>query len=500
MIKNIIFKSTMVMVLFATLNSCLDYEDLRDNPNEPNSVPPSLIFTQIVPGPTTSFSGTYEKMQYHMWIATDNVFSPNFNDGYDGSFDYSTLRNIIQMEEEAEAAGAPAYIIIGKFLKARTFVEMSRRMGDIPLSEAGQGIDIPQPKYDSQKSIYIQCLDWLNEANQELGAYILENPGVTIDGDPYYGGDLKQWQKFINAYTLRVLISLSKKENEAGLNVKERFAAIINNPGNYPLLSGLSDNAQLEYSNEDGFRQTYNPDEAVRKEAVVLTSTYLDILINNEDPRLMKVADPTKDALEANPGNEVAVRADYNSYAGADISGSATENSSKKLDGDYSFPNDERFWNYVGQPGVLMSYWEQELHIAEAAHRGWVSVDASTHYDNGVTASMEFYGVDPAEINDYLTNKQPYLAGDAGLTRILEQKYLAFAENSDHESFFTTRRTGVPSYLFTQEHNSIDRYPVRWTYPESEDLNNKNNYRAALVAQFGSEVDDRDQVIWILQD
>jgi len=498
MIKNIIFKSTLIVFLLASVTSCLDYEDLRENPNEPNSVPPSLIFTTLAPGVTGSFSGTYEKMQYHLWIATDNVFAPNFNGGFDGEFDYSTLRNIIQMTKEAEAADAPAYAIIGKFLKARMFVEMTRRMGDIPLSEAGLGADKPQPKYDSQKSVYIQCLDWLDEANSELGSFIAANPGTNIEGDPYYNGDLGQWQKLINAYTLRVLLSLSKKENDADVNVRGRFANIVNNPDTYPLLTGLHDNAQLTYSNEDGFRQSYNPDQAVYRDAVVYASTYIDLLKDKEDPRLMKVADPTQDALDANPV-EAEVRSDYDSYAGADISGAATENSAKKLDGDFSFPNFDKYWNYVGQPGVFMSYWEQELHIAEGGHRGWAAVDAKTHYDNGVAASMEFYSVDEAEITTYLTAKQPYITGAAGLTRILEQKYLAFAENSDHESFFTTRRTGVPTYLFSSEHNSITKYPVRWTYPSSEDLDNKNNYRAALRAQFGAEVDDRDQVMWLLK-
>ena len=112
---------------------------------------------------------------------------------------------------------------------------------------------------------------------------------------------------------------------------------------------------------------------------------------------------------------------------------------------------------------------------------------------------MEFYGVDPSEIADYLNNKQPYTTGAEGLKRIYEQKYIAFAENSGEESYFTTRRTGVPTYLFSQV-NNIEKYPVRWTYPRSEDIDNKVNYRAALVSQFGSEVDDRDQIIWILKD
>lgn len=502
MLKNILFKLTSYVFLLGALNSCLDFEELRDNPNDPNSVPPSLIFTSLTPSATASFGGTYERMQYHTWIATDNTSSPSFTSGFGGSFNYGSVRNIEKMNEEAIKANAPEYVIMGKFYRARIYLEMTRRMGDIPLTESMMGVDNPQPKYDSQKSVYLQCLNWLDEANNELGIFITENPGKTMEGDIYFDGNLSKWQKVINSYTLRILISLSKKENDADLNIKSRFEAIVSNPSKYPLLQSLADNAQLEYSGEDGFKQTYQPEQAVRKAAVVYASTYIDMLKSSKDPRLMQVADPTKDALDADPGNEAAVRADYNSYTGADISATGADNSSKKLDGDFSFPNDARYWNFVGQPGIWISYFEQELHIAEAANRGWVSADAKTHYDNGVTASMLFYGVDQAEITEFLTNKQPYLTGVAGLTRVLEQKYIAFAENSGQESFFTTRRTGVPTYIFSSE-NGIEageKYPVRWTYPSSEENDNQTNYRAALTEQFGSEVDDRDQVIWLLKD
>jgi len=504
MIKNIIYKSTILVILLGVLTSCLDdFDELRENPNQPNSVPPSLIFTDLTPGATASFGGTYERMQYHTWIATDNTNSPNFNSGFGGSFNYSSVRNIEKMNEEADKAGAPEYKILGKFYRARIYLEMTRRMGDIPLTESMQGVEIPQPIYDTQKSVYLQGLNWLDEANTELGDFIGANPGKFIEGDVYFDGNLSKWQKIINSYTLRILMSLSKKESDADLNIKGRFEGIVSNPAKYPLMESLLDNAQLEYSGEDGFKQTYQPEQAVRKDAVVYASTYIDILKDNLDPRLMIVADPTKDALEAG-SDEATVRADFDSYEGADISAPGADNSSKKLDGDYSFPNDDKYWNFVGQPGIWMSYWEQELHIAEAANRGWTTADAKTHYDKGVTASMRWYGVDETEITDYITNKQPYIAGAAGLTRVLEQKYLAFAENSDQESFFTTRRTGVPTYIFSEE-NGIDpnlgeKYPIRWTYPGSEDDDNAINYRAALIAQFGEEIDDRDQVIWLLKD
>lgn len=501
--RNRIYKITLLALLLVTTVGCLDdFDELRENPNDPTSVPPSLVFTRLTPGVQASFRDYYERMQYHVWIATDNTNPPNFTSGFGGSFNYDVVRNIIKMNEEAEKAGAPAYSILGKFLRARTYLEMTRRMGDIPLSESMLGAENPQPKYDTQKSVYIQCLNWLDEANDELGKFITENPTATIEGDIYFDGNLRQWQKVINAYTLRILVSLSKKATDSEVNVQGRFQAIVSNPSKYPLMTSIADNAQLVYSGEEGFKQTYQPEQAVYKDAVVYASTYIDLLKNKQDPRLMVVADPTKDALDANP-NEAQVRADFNSYEGADVSVPGAENSSKKLDGDFSFPNEAKYWNFVGQPGVLISYWEQEFCIAEAAHRGWVSVNAQDHYNNAITASMNWYGVDSDAITDYIANKQPYITGEAGLKRLLEQKYIAFAENSDQESFFTTRRTGVPTYIFSSN-NGIDpnlgeKYPVRWTYPSSERDENNANYKAALQAQFGG-ADDTKQVIWLLKD
>lgn len=492
-----IAKIGYLFLLICTVSSCLKYDDLRKNPNNPNTVQPSLLFTAVIPAPLSSFSDDYIFSQTHLWSSVDGASSVDYRFGR-GGFSYATLRNIDMMEIEAAAANAPVYSIMAKFLRAYYYVEMTKRLGDVPLSEAMKGAEITQPKYDTQKSVYIQCLKWLDEANNELSAFITSNPGGTIAGDFYYGGDLKKWQKAINAYTVRVLISLSKKSDDADIDVKGRFASIINNPAQYPLMSSLSDNMQITHRDEDGFRGNYNPNAAVYRASVILVDTYIDLLKGYQDPRLQKIADPTPKALAANPGNEAAVRADFNSYVGADISASGGTNSVRKLNGEISFPNEKRYWNFAGQPSILIGYFEQELNIAEAAHLGWITANAKTYYDNGVKASMDFYGVDAASINDYLVNKAPYLLGGPGLTRIHEQMYLALAENSGWESFFMERRTGVPAYKFSSE-NNVTKIPVRWAYPTAEDADNRENYRAALVAQFGAEIDDRDQVIWLIK-
>ncbi|WP_304156309.1 SusD/RagB family nutrient-binding outer membrane lipoprotein, partial [Mesonia mobilis] len=45
----------------------------------------------------------------------------------------------------------------------------------------------------------------------------------TILGDVIYDGDKLKWRKLINSYYLRILMNLSKKENVAELNIKNRF-------------------------------------------------------------------------------------------------------------------------------------------------------------------------------------------------------------------------------------------------------------------------------------
>ncbi|MBC9797762.1 SusD/RagB family nutrient-binding outer membrane lipoprotein [Sinomicrobium weinanense] len=495
-----LIKSVILLFFGGMVTGCLDYDELRENPNDPVSVQPNLLFTEVTPGPSSSFSGLYRDSQYHNYIAADLGVSPPVNYRYgSNSFNYDKLRNIDKMEEEAELAGRPVYAILAKFLRAYYYIDMSREMGDVPLSDAMKGAEVPQPEYDSQKSVYIQCLNWLDEANEELGQYIQANPGEIIDGDFYFGGDPVQWQKAINSFTIRVLISLSTKANDPDVDVRGRFSRIIANPSAYPLMTGPADNMQITHRDEDGFRGTYHPNNQILVEGVIYADTYIDLLKAYEDPRLFKVADPTPKAVKANPDNPEEVRNDFNSYAGSDISIGLEENNAMKSNGEFSYPNADRFLNFVGQPSILLGYAEQELNIAEAANRGWITEDGQTHYNNGVRTSMEFYGVVSEDIDNYLAQKAPYQSGEEGLRRIHRQMYLAFAENSDWEAWFLHRRTGVPEYKFSGI-NNVEKFPLRWAYPTAEDTDNHENYRAALKAQFGTEVDDRDQVMWLIRE
>ena len=181
------------------------------------------------------------------------------------------------MEEEA-AQSIPApnpYTAIGKYVRAYMYYNLTMQTGDIPVSVALQSLGNVAPKYDTQKEVFKQILLWLEESNNEI-AGIVNKGNYILTNDFYYNNDLNKWRKAVNSFKLRVLIQLSKKEADADLNIKQKFAETISNPNKFPVFTGMEDNMQYSYNNQYNKYST-NPDnfgfDAARYN---MTSTYLD--------------------------------------------------------------------------------------------------------------------------------------------------------------------------------------------------------------------------------
>ena len=63
--------------------------------------------------------------------------------------------------------------------------------------------------------------------------------------------------------------------------------------------------------------------------------------------------------------------------------------------GQYSFINRKRYYQtYTAETSIVIGYSEMCFNIAEAMNRGWISsANAETWYQNGIKASLAFYGV-----------------------------------------------------------------------------------------------------------
>ena len=438
------------------------------------------------------------------------------------------------MEQAAAAtSGGPInpYEALGKFFKAYLFSKMSLQMGDIPMTEALQGISNLEPKYDTQKAVMLQSLEWLESANDDLGKMIAKpndfgtGEGATLKNDIYFSNSLVKWQKTVNALQIRLLVQLSKKTADADLKVNARFAAIIGNPAKYPLMSSNEDNLQYTFVAPTNF-YPMNPNNfgqsGSRKN---MSSTYVGLLTQLKDPRVFVTAEPARELVDKKKQSPT----DFASFLGADPGEDQGDMYNEAGLQKYSFINRKHFYStYTGEPSIQIGYPELMFNIAEGINHGWATgANAETYYMNGIKASRASYGIPetgdftayfyrpgstdvtvaanydtytiPASFTTYYNQAAVKYSNDAnGLTRILQQKYIALFRHSGLESYFTYRRTGVPNFTTGPGTGNSGRIAKRFKYPDAERTANAANYQAALDAQFGGN-DDINSLMWILK-
>jgi hypothetical protein len=489
----------VMMMFFLVITSCQNFEDLENDPNRPGEVPPSLIFTDLVYN--LNYSPWSDVQRWNQfWCSNYAYYDDQEYDWTTTGFNFNQLKNLNQMMNEAKRVGLAdvnPYASIGKFMKAFYFVDMSMRLGDVPLTEALKSLENTKPKYDAQKEVFKQALTWLEEANTELQT-LINSGDNSLSGDFMLGNNLKKWQKVVNSYKLRVLISLSKKEADADLNIKKLFADVIGNPTKYPVIGSLDDNLQFVFNtstdkyplNQDNYGQT-----ATRNN---MSATYLNTLVSLKDPRTFIVADPAPAKIALGLTSK-----DFGAYVGASSGESLDDMSTKMLNGEYSAISRSKYYSsYLGEPCIQIGFPELCFNVAEAINRGWITGNAEDYYIKGIKASWTFHGadVDANWTSYYAQTSVKFNSNKAeALKQILTQKYLAFFQNSGWEAYYNYRRTGVPTFLTGPGTANSGRIAKRWQYPSSERTTNVENYNAALTSQFGSQSDDINSEIWIFK-
>lgn len=419
---------------------------------------------------------------------------------------YTNLTNCQKMLREAESspeAVQHSYAGLAKFIKAYHLFYLTMQVGDIPYSDSNQAeTGNIKPVYDTQKEVFRQILDDLEEA------HALFSRGSAFDGDPIFGGSPESWRKIVSAFEMKVLINLSKKENDADLRIRERFAALA---GSSDLMTSNDDNLQLVYTNTSG--QQYPLYQNDHVQYLMISSTLVEPLKRFNDYRLFHYAAPARYALENG-----ASASDWDAYLGIDPAAVQSVNNALHGEGKDCGPN-ERYLQPEGEPLMRISYMEQNFILAEAALRGWIDKNkASDYYEKGIRASMEFIAaatpdneayhhgrpITDAYIAEYLAQDAIRLNGnfDHDLELVLLQKYLAsYLQHPDNECFYDNRRTGYPVLPVNPESNmNTDpaKLPVRWMYPQAELDYNRENVQEAINRQFGGN-DDFNEVMWVLQ-
>lgn len=524
------FPSIICFILLVLALGCKKkFEEYSTNKNLPLQVPPGLVLPTILNdlvvfpggGEPGWRSGAYKYSQFS--VTNYNYYGDNKYWSGSASLNYGSLRNVLAMEAEARRLSGSddnPYHALGLFFRSFFFVSMTEKVGDLPMSDALKGLDNPSPKYDSQKDIFKQSLLWLDSANTML-AGLISNGFLEFSGDFYYNDRignsrdaLIKWQKVVNTYKLRVLIELSKKEEDADINIKQQFAKIFNTPDAYPIFTDNSDNLQYVYNDTYNY-YTDNPSNYGNQAGRLnIASTLQTNLGQWHDLRAMIFGEPARGLGFSDTS--------YSSFVGGkpgdDVSVLATLSGAGLISGyNYNF----FYTSYAAEPTLILSYPEVCYCIAEAANRGWITTNAEDWYKKGTIAMYAFYGLKDGDnkvvfsspngngsvsytmhfsFSDYFNQSLVKYKGDnaEGLSQILMEKYFAYARNSGLQGYYQWRRTGIPVFSTGTGIGNGGKIPLRFQYPSNEITTNGSNLSAALQSQYGGN-DDINAKMWLIK-
>lgn len=503
-------KYNTIKLVFAALlfflAGCSKFDDLNTNPDTTTHVPASMLCTNVIisalsPGGQAMGFISQNALPKYVGFSILGPVGAQYNNTGSGSFGSMTiLPNINGMLEAAKGSNnESSYKGIAAFAKAAVFYRMTMWMGDIPYTEAGKGGEgILDPVYDSQESVLKAILDELDAADEyfRLGAPFSEG-----DPTPYHGDPVK-WRRAVNAFTLKVLISLSPKEGDAALGIKDRFKNIVDEG---ILMDAGTGHLGFEYSSLNKHPLSAS---VMFVPKTIVSSIVVDNLKLLNDKRLFYYCDPSLDKiLDGYEANEPGA------YNGVDVSMDYSQMNIDYGKNKFSLLNSRYQKEDACEPQMFMTYAEQQLILAEATVRGWINKEtAQSYYESGVKAALAItmamngdyaHGntIDQTYIDGYFTGEAAFKSAAADqLKQIWMQEYLLrFMQDGDY-SYFEYRRNKYPEFPInpasSMNVNKTDAIPMRCLYPGSESEYNRANLIDALNKQYDG-YDEINKIMWL---
>jgi hypothetical protein len=494
--------------LFLGSISCSKFDNLNTDPNETSEVTAQLLATNLiletVSYPKVGKDFLYKDMfaKYISYMEGATSYQYNLLDRT-SFYPLIKLTNVDKMIEAASGSVYEgAYTALGHFIRAYTFFNLTMEVGDIPYSEALQGEDgIYNPKYDTQKDVFLGILNELETASTLFGE------ARDFPGDPVYNGDVKLWQKAVNVFELKVLTHLMKKTSDADLNVVSRFNSIVSSKS---LMVSNIDNFQVVYSEiEVEHYPFYNSNF---RKYPIMSTTIVDKMKELQDYRLFYYAEAAIAQTKAGVSGN-----DWDAYVGVNPSDDFTSINASYSQNEISVINKRYYTIPQGEPTFLLSYAEQCFIISEAILRDWITGDAQLYYEDGVRAAMSFVAdntpddslfnhnmkITPSVIDNYLQVPGVTFSGttDQKLQEIYQQRYFLGFMQDGWNTYYEYRRTGYPELPINELTNLNEvktQLPKRWLYPSKELSYNRENVETAINRQY-AKGDDANELMWILQ-
>ncbi len=514
--KNNKYKIIGLVIFFSYhLYSCKDLTPLNENPNgvNPLTANPNLVMSTVLTETGKVFvnlgyqdmAGVMQHTQKDGWSGGHNSYEWGGSQSWASNYDI--LRNNQFVYDRAVELKLELHQGIALVMKSMMFGLITDLWGDAPYTSALKGAEGGAanvfPSYDSQESIYTGIFADLEKANILLSKNAVDYTGSPGIADVYYQGNPTKWRKLANSLALRYYMRISSKKPDVA---KAGIEKIMGNATLYPIITAVADDAAMPFagnSNDDSWPANAVYDaSASNYRRLKMCATLVNKLLDLKDPRIGVWANKVQiplvidaalpkgtDKIENGKrylspdkvlGKDVNTNQDYIGLPVA-IIGGATYNLSPTAEQAANNPHVSWLNDIYKQAkgpllkSRLMSAAEVRFILAEAALKGWAVGDAKTHYDAGVKASMDTWGV-TSGYAAYIAGKD--VAYNGTQKQIIEQKWIS-SWTAAAEAWFDYRRTGFP-VLSTGPSSLRKVLPVRYYYMLDERNLNKVNAEAAM--------------------
>jgi hypothetical protein len=332
--------------------------------------------------------------------------------------------------------------------------------GEVPYSQAAQGLKFTNPRFDKQEDIY--------QGNSALGitslfdlvksglADLAKTSNVFVPGsdDIVYKGDRTKWARMGNTLLLKFAIQISNKNPALATST---IASVIT--GNNYINSNALD-FEVPFAAPVGNQNAlYTFNNLNRTGDQMLSTRLLNLEKSlNDTVRLAKFFTKPNGVFTSfdngatGAAPALATRSKYNTY----LTGTSGE-----------------------APIRLLTYAQVKFILAESALILGTTGVANTLYQEGITASMQKVGMTAAEISNYFTTN-PTVVTLSGTTeqqraQIITQKYISWIGNGI-EAYNDYRRTGYPPLTLVNnaQGDNPNVIPTRLPYTITELSSNPN--------------------------
>lgn len=500
--KKIILILSVLFSLYSCENFLGDVNEIQDNRANFDNLSPD----KLLAGPLNSFYAlhaitynSYGNKMVYAWglnsgfTTTDPAYSYQYSSSsYAGNFESTYLIADNFQDILDKAPKYPNYSFhfgIAKLFRVMSFDYLTALYGDVPYTQALNN-NFPTPTYDDDKTIIPKLFLELDQARNYFTNPV---PNVVPLGgeDIIFQGNINNWLRLVNTIELRLALRLSKttdptlvalrNQRFAALNANQNFITsdVVVNPG-YNFVYHQRNPIFRTHGTAEGDGAWTSTNRAMAAgdfAASLVNGTINDgnITTGIVDPRRSRIFTLVSGSVVGNVQGvfpSVAISR-YSAFYFGRMGASAPDANN----------------NASIRDGYLMQAAECHFLLAEAYQRGYMTGNAQTAFNNGITASFAFYSrfwgsltatnIPPLNAAAYITsinsrNGLGWAGSSDKISAIMTQKYLALINWNGMDLYLDHMRTGYPVLPLPFGATKPNR-PYRLIYPSSEYSSNSAN-------------------------